>query len=169
MDRLDLERRLDALASLAAPVRLALYRCVAGREQGLGRDEAAAAVGISRKLAAYHLDKLAEAGLLEVRFERRSGRSGPGAGRSAKIYLRSASPLEVALPARNYQLIAELLADAVQADPQAPRAPRSSGRPAPPAPRTPSTPTRTTASRGTPPTCTRCWPATATSRTTTRA
>jgi predicted ArsR family transcriptional regulator len=117
MDRLDLERRLDALASLAEPVRLALYRCVAGREQGLGRDEAAAAVGISRKLAAYHLDKLAEAGLLEVRFERRSGRSGPGAGRPAKIYLRSARPLEVALPARNYPLIAELLADAVQADP----------------------------------------------------
>ena len=98
-------------------MRLALYRCVAGREQGLGRDEGAAAVGISRKLAAYHLDKLAEVGLLEVRFERRSGRSGPGAGRSAKIYLRSARPLEVALPARNYQLIAELLADAVQADP----------------------------------------------------
>ena len=117
MDRLDLERRLDALASLAEPVRLALYRCVAGREQGVGRDEAAAAVGISRKLAAYHLDKLAEAGLLEVRFERRSGRSGPGAGRPAKIYLRSARPLEVALPARNYQLLAELLADAVQADP----------------------------------------------------
>jgi predicted ArsR family transcriptional regulator len=117
MDRLDLERRLNALASLAAPVRLALYRCAAAREQGLGRDEAAAAVGISRKLAAYHLDKLAQAGLLEVRFERRSGRSGPGAGRSAKIYLRSARPLEVALPARNYQLLAELLADAVQADP----------------------------------------------------
>jgi hypothetical protein len=61
MDCPDLERRLDPLASLAAPVRLALYRCVAGREQGLGRDEAAAAVGISRKLAAYHLDKLADA------------------------------------------------------------------------------------------------------------
>jgi predicted ArsR family transcriptional regulator len=98
-------------------VRLALYRCVAGREQGLGRDEAAAAVGMSRKLAAYHLDKLAEAGLLDTRFERRSGRSGPGAGRPAKIYQRSARPLEVAVPARNYQLIAELLADAVRADP----------------------------------------------------
>jgi predicted ArsR family transcriptional regulator len=58
-----------------------------------------------------------EAGLLEVRFERRSGRSGPGAGRPAKIYLRSTRPLEVALPARNYPLLAELLADAVQADP----------------------------------------------------
>jgi predicted ArsR family transcriptional regulator len=117
MDHLDLERRLDALASLAGPVRLALYRCVAGREQGMGRDEAAAAVGISRALAAYHLDKLADAGLLDVRFERRSGRTGPGAGRTAKLYRRSARPLEVALPARNYRLIAELLADAVQADP----------------------------------------------------
>jgi predicted ArsR family transcriptional regulator len=117
MDRLDLERRLDALASLAEPVRLALYRCVADREQGMGRDEAAAAVGISRALAAYHLDTLADAGLLDVRFERRSGRSGPGAGRTAKLYRRSARPLEVALPARNYRLIAELLADAVQADP----------------------------------------------------
>jgi predicted ArsR family transcriptional regulator len=117
MNHLDLERQLDALSSLAAPVRLALYRCVAGRDQGMGRDEAAAAVGISRKLAAYHLDKLADAGLLEVRFERRSGRSGPGAGRPAKLYLRSARPLEVALPARNYPRIAELLANAVQADP----------------------------------------------------
>jgi predicted ArsR family transcriptional regulator len=117
MDQLELERRLDALASLAGPMRLALYRCVAGCEQGMGRDEAAAAVGISRALAAYHLDKLADAGLLDVRFERRSGRSGPGAGRTAKLYRRSARPLEVALPARNYWLIAELLADAVQADP----------------------------------------------------
>ena len=79
---------------------------------------------MSRKLAAYHLDKLAEAGLLDTRFERRSGRSGPGAGRPAKIYQRSARPREVAVPARNYQLIAELLADAVRADPSgAARAP----------------------------------------------
>jgi predicted ArsR family transcriptional regulator len=117
MDHLDLERRLDALASLAGPVRLALYRCVADREHGMGRDEAAAAAGVSRALAAYHLDKLADAGLLDVRFERRSGRSGPGAGRTAKLYRRSPRPLEVALPARNYRLIAELLAEAVRADP----------------------------------------------------
>jgi hypothetical protein len=123
MDRLDLERRLDALASLADPVRPARYRCVAGREQGLGRDEAAATVGTSRKLAAPRgrfpkaTDLEPALRLLEVRFERRSGRSGPGAGRPAKIYLRSAGPLEVALPARNYWLIAELPADAVRADP----------------------------------------------------
>jgi predicted ArsR family transcriptional regulator len=116
MDYHDLERQLVAMASLADPVRQALYRCVAARDEGMGRDEAAAAVGISRALAAYHLDKLAEAGLLDTRFQRRTGRAGPGAGRPAKFYLRSRTPVEVALPARNYRLIADLLAHAVQAD-----------------------------------------------------
>jgi predicted ArsR family transcriptional regulator len=116
MDYPDLERRLVALASLVDPVRRALYQCVVARDEEMGRDEAAAAVGVSRALAAYHLDKLAEAGLLDTRFQRRTGRTGPGAGRPAKFYLRSRSPVEVALPARNYQLIAELLAHAVQAD-----------------------------------------------------
>ena len=80
-------------------------------------DEAAAAVGVSRALAAYHLDKLVDAGLLDTRFERRTGRRGPGAGRTAKLYLRSATPVEVALPARDFELIAGLLAYAVEADP----------------------------------------------------
>jgi predicted ArsR family transcriptional regulator len=83
----------------------------------VGRDEAAAAVGVSRALAAYHLDKLAEAGLLDTRFERRTGRRGPGAGRTAKLYLRAATPIEVALPARDYRRMAGLLAEAVEADP----------------------------------------------------
>ncbi len=117
MARPELNRRLAALASLGDPLRRDLYHCVTGREGGVGRDEAAATVGVSRSLAAYHLDKLVEAGLLDTRFERRTGRRGPGAGRTAKLYLRSATPVEVALPARDYRLIAELLAQAVDADP----------------------------------------------------
>jgi predicted ArsR family transcriptional regulator len=117
MDQGELDRRLEALSSLGDPLRRALYRCAVGQDGGVGRDEAAAAVGISRALAAYHLDKLVEAGLLETRFERRTGRRGPGAGRTAKLYLRSASPVEVALPARDYELMAELLARAVEAGP----------------------------------------------------
>jgi predicted ArsR family transcriptional regulator len=117
MPRPELDRRLAALASLGDPLRRALYRSVTGRDGGVGRDEAAAAVGVSRALAAYHLDKLVEAGLLDIRFERRTGRRGPGAGRTAKLYLRSASPVEVALPARDYELMAGLLARAVEADP----------------------------------------------------
>ena len=119
MDRPELDRRLAALASLGDPLRRDLYHCVTSRDGGVGRDEAAATVGISRALAAYHLDKLVEAGLLDTRFERRSGRRGPGAGRTAKLYLRSARPVDVALPARDYELIAGLLARAVEADPSA--------------------------------------------------
>jgi predicted ArsR family transcriptional regulator len=117
MPQPELDRRLAALASLGDPLRRALYRSVTSRDGGVGRDEAAAAVGVSRALAAYHLDKLVEAGMLETRFERRTGRRGPGAGRTAKLYLRSASPVEVALPARDYELMAGLLARAVEADP----------------------------------------------------
>jgi predicted ArsR family transcriptional regulator len=117
MARPELDRRLAALASLGDPLRRDLYHCVTSRDGGVGRDEAAATVGVSRALAAYHLDKLVSAGLLDTRFERRTGRRGPGAGRTAKLYLRSASPLEVALPARDYELVAGLLARAVEADP----------------------------------------------------
>jgi predicted ArsR family transcriptional regulator len=117
MPRPDLDKRLAALASLGDPLRRELYHCVTSRDGGVGRDEAAAAVGVSRALAAYHLDRLVDAGLLDTRFERRTERRGPGAGRTAKLYLRSAAPVEVALPARDFELIAGLLADAVEADP----------------------------------------------------
>ena len=117
MPQPELDRRLAALASLGDPLRRDLYHAVTSRDGGVGRDEAAAAVGVSRALAAYHLDKLVGAGLLDTRFERRTGRRGPGAGRTAKLYLRAASPVEVALPARDYELIAGLLARSVEADP----------------------------------------------------
>ena len=112
----DLDRRLVALATLGDPLRRDLYRCVTSSDGGVGRDEAAARVGVSRALAAYHLDKLVEAGLLDTRFERRTGRRGPGAGRTAKLYQRPAGAVQVALPARDYDVIAEILARAIEAD-----------------------------------------------------
>jgi predicted ArsR family transcriptional regulator len=111
------EQQLTGLAGLAEPVRRALYRHVAAHGTAVTRDEAAAAVGISRPLAAYHLDRLVDDGLLEADFERRSGRTGPGAGRPAKVYSRSSSQIELNLPARDYATIAELLARAVEGDP----------------------------------------------------
>jgi predicted ArsR family transcriptional regulator len=115
-DTPDLDRRLDALATLGDPVRRTLYHYVVGHADPVSRDEAADAMGISRSLAAYHLDKLAAAGLLDTRFQRRTGRSGPGAGRPAKLYLRAREPVEITVPVRAYELIARLLADAVAAD-----------------------------------------------------
>ena len=85
----DIDRQLGDLAGLGDPIRRALYRHVAQRGVPVSRDDAAKAAGISRPLAAYHLDKLVHDGLLESRYQRRSGRQGPGAGRPAKHYVRA--------------------------------------------------------------------------------
>jgi predicted ArsR family transcriptional regulator len=117
MDLSDVDQQLTGLAGLGDPIRRALYRHVAERGVPISRDEAAHAVGISRPLAAYHLDKLVDDGLLEPRYHRRSDRRGPGAGRPAKHYVRADRPIELSLPARDYAALAELLAGAVEADP----------------------------------------------------
>lgn len=108
-----LDREIARLALLEDPVRRALYEHVSRQADFVGRDEAASAVGVSRGLAAFHLDKLAEEDLLEVTFRRPPGRGGPGAGRPAKLYRRSHRPVSVSLPPRDYGLLAELLAGAV--------------------------------------------------------
>src|ERR1700729_2847140 len=107
---------LSAVSSLDDPVRGRLYQAVAGSARPAGRDEAAAAAGIGRPLAAYHLDKLVELGLLTASYQRPPGRGGPGAGRPAKRYARSAAEFTVAVPPREYELAARLLAAAVEAD-----------------------------------------------------
>jgi predicted ArsR family transcriptional regulator len=105
---------IDAVAALAEPTRRALYDLVAASTEAVGRDDAAAASGISRELAAFHLDRLVEAGLLQTEFRRRSGRTGPGAGRPAKLYRRAARDINVSLPARQYERAADLMATALQ-------------------------------------------------------
>jgi len=77
-------------------------------------------VGISRSLAAYHLDRMVDDGLVDVSFARRTGRSGPGAGRPAKLYHRSPRQFQISLPPRDYELAAQLLAKAVEAEPTGP-------------------------------------------------
>lgn len=111
---------LDPLATLAEPVRRRLYEFVVAQGVPVDRDTAAAGVGIGRPLAAFHLDRLAQAGLLGVEFRRRTGRSGPGAGRPAKFYRRPADrDVSVSLPPRRYGLAAEIFAEAVEHDREA--------------------------------------------------
>jgi predicted ArsR family transcriptional regulator len=110
------ESGLAVVSSLDDPVRRRLYEFVSRSPQPVGRDEAAAAVGIGRPLAAYHLDKLAGLGLLTASYQRPAGRAGPGAGRPAKVYTRSGSEFSVTVPPRDYELAARLLAAAVEAD-----------------------------------------------------
>jgi predicted ArsR family transcriptional regulator len=107
---------LTSVGTLSDPVRARLYDLVAGSREPVGRDEAAAAAGIGRAIAVYHLDKLVASGLLTASYRRPPGRSGPGAGRPAKRYARSGREFTVTVPPREYELAAHLLAQAVAAD-----------------------------------------------------
>lgn len=104
---------IEAVALLEEPNRQHLYDLVVASPEPVGRDDAAAALGISRELAAFHLDRLVEAGLLGTEYRRRSGRTGPGAGRPAKLYRRGDREVAVSLPPRHYDLAADLLATAL--------------------------------------------------------
>ena len=113
MNQSGFDADIPAIASLVEPSRRALYLYVHGQASAVSRDEAAAGVGVPRHIAKFHLDKLVEAGLLEVVFRRLSGRSGPGAGRPAKLYRCTARELAITLPERRYELAAQLMARAI--------------------------------------------------------
>ena len=107
------ERDAAGIGALADPVRRRLYLYVCSRPEPVGRDEAAEAVGVARHQAKFHLDRLEADGLLESEFARLSGRSGPGAGRTSKLYRRADREIAISLPDREYELAGRLLADAV--------------------------------------------------------
>jgi len=105
---------ISAVAALDEPTRRRLYEHVVSRPGAVSRDEAAEALGLARQTAAFHLDRLAEEKLLDVVYERRSGRTGPGAGRPAKLYKRSGQQVSVSFPERRYDLAGRLLAQALE-------------------------------------------------------
>lgn len=109
----DLERRISGIAALDQPLRRDLYRLLSERDAWVTRDEASEALGVPRSVAAFHLDKLVEAGVAEVTFERTTGRTGPGAGRPAKLYRRGALEVSASVPERRYDLAGSLLAAAI--------------------------------------------------------
>jgi predicted ArsR family transcriptional regulator len=107
----------DALATigvLAEPSRRALYEYIARCRDWVSRDQASEALGLQRSIAAHHLDRLADEGLLEVEYRRLNERRGPGAGRPAKLYRRAPAEIALSLPARQYELAGRLLAEAAE-------------------------------------------------------
>src|SRR5687768_15474920 len=119
--------QIAGIAVLDDPVRRSLYLHVARQADAVSRDAAAEATGTARENAAFHLDRLVEAGLLEASYRRLSGRTGPGAGRPSKVYRRSAQQLHITLPARRYELAAEVMAQALE-NPRAKKASASVDR-----------------------------------------
>src|SRR5215207_9825863 len=110
----DLAERVTGIAALADPIRRDLYLYVSGQSAPVSRDQASDALGIARHTAKFHLDKLAEEGLLDTSYKRLTERRGPGAGRPTKLYARSSRQLSVILPERRYDLAGQLLATAIE-------------------------------------------------------
>jgi predicted ArsR family transcriptional regulator len=121
----DRSAQVSAVAALAEPTRRRLYDHVAAQPTPVSRDEAATALAVPRATAAFHLDRLVDDGLLEVHFERRSGRTGPGAGRPAKLYRRAECAVEVSFPERHYDLAGDLLAAAMAEAEESGESPRT--------------------------------------------
>ena len=110
----DFSAQVSGLGALADPLREQLYRYVCEQPAPVSIDDAAAATGMARHTAKFHLDRLAVAGLLDTEYRRPPGRTGPGAGRPTKFFRRSATEVSVSLPERHYDLAAHVLAEAIQ-------------------------------------------------------
>ena len=109
-----LEGAATAVAALAESLRRRLYLYIRAAEHPVSREEAAAHVGISRKLAAFHLDRLVEAGLLVAGPARPTPGQRRPRGRAPKAYQPSRLEADVSIPERRYKLAGELLVDAIR-------------------------------------------------------
>ena len=110
---MDLEADAAGIGALADDTRRLLYEYVAAQPGPVSREQAATALGLVQHNVTFHLERLAEEGLLEVEFRRLSGRSGPGAGRPSKLYRRADREFAVSLPPRQYDVVGDILAVAV--------------------------------------------------------
>jgi len=101
---------IRAVAALEDDLRKAMYEFIRTARQPVTREQAAEAVGISRKLAAFHLDKLVAAGLLRSDFEPIGRRR---VGRAPKAYSPVDTDIRVSLPERQHDVLAAILVDGV--------------------------------------------------------
>jgi predicted ArsR family transcriptional regulator len=104
---------LAAAAVLADDQRWRMYEFIRRADAPVTREEVAASIGISRKLAAFHLDKLAAAGLLRTGFARPAGLR--RVGRAPKVYRPAEVDLQMSIPPRDHAVLAGILVDATLA------------------------------------------------------
>jgi predicted ArsR family transcriptional regulator len=108
--------KLSVVAVLAENSRRAMYEFIRRQGRPVTRDEAAASVGISRKLAAFHLEKLVDAGLLEAAPQPAAPGVRRRPGRAPKVYRPSPTRVSVSIPERRLDLLGEVLVDAMAAE-----------------------------------------------------
>lgn len=100
-----------SVSVLGEDTRRRMFAFIRRARRPVTRDEAAESAGISRKLAAFHLDKLVDAGLLRTHY------GVPGAprkvGRQPKVYEVADTEIHISIPDRRPELLADLLLTAV--------------------------------------------------------
>lgn len=102
---------MDALTGIAQPELRDVVLFARAQARAVSADDVATHFGIHRTVARSRLDRLAAAGLLRVGFERRSGRTGPGAGRPTKLYSVPPETEALEFPQRHYdRLVGHLVA-----------------------------------------------------------
>jgi predicted ArsR family transcriptional regulator len=105
------EAAIDRVSVLSEDSRRRMFAFVRRAGRAVTRDEAAASVGVSRKLAAFHLDKLVDVGLLRARYAAPDGIR--RVGRQPKVYEPTDAQVTVSIPDRRHELLADLLLEAV--------------------------------------------------------
>ncbi|WP_222722804.1 helix-turn-helix transcriptional regulator [Actinomadura alba] len=103
---------LEAVAALSDGLRHRMYDFIRRSGGPVTRDEAAQSVGISRKLAAFHLDKLVAVGLLSAGYAQPDGLR--RVGRAPKVYAPTELNVQVSIPQREHGLLADILLEAVR-------------------------------------------------------
>jgi predicted ArsR family transcriptional regulator len=100
-----------AVSALEDPSRRRLFEFVRSSSRPVTREAAAEALGMSRKLAAFHLDKLVDVGVLVAEYDT-TARS-RALGRTPKTYRPSGQAIRLSIPARRAETLAGLLLAAI--------------------------------------------------------
>lgn len=106
---------MDRLDAIGEPGLRAALLYVRGSAEPVSADDASGVLGVHRSVARGRLERLLRAGLVEASFARRSGRSGPGAGRPAKLYSPAPEPEALEFPPRRLPALVGRLLDEVPA------------------------------------------------------
>ncbi len=115
MDTQQFDRSVgDVAASLGDPTRRGIYMSVRESAEPVTATQIAELFGIHPNVARHHLDRLAGDGYLRVTRKRRSGSTGPVAGRPAKCYEATSKEIAIQYPPRRHQLLSELLARVIE-------------------------------------------------------
>jgi predicted ArsR family transcriptional regulator len=104
---------MDFLTAVGDPELRDALLYARGQARPVTADELATATGVHRNVARSRLERLVESGLLAPAYERRTGKSGPGAGRPAKTYSVVPQLESIEFPANHVESLTALLVDAL--------------------------------------------------------